>query len=384
MSSTTWTQRTSPTAGGNDTLTGDANANALTSGAGIDSLDGAGGDDTLNGGADADDLVGNAGIDTVSYNPESRDVSVTADNVADDGPDIDAGTPGIQPEGDNVHSDVESIAGGSGDDILVGGTGAGTITGNGGNDSLNGGNDVVSDVISGGSGLDTVSYAGRVAAVIVTLDGNPNDGAGGENDNVMANIERATGGSGGDTLTGNAAINILTGGGGSDTLNGDGNNDVLIGGAGADTFNGGSGTGDLADYSAAAGPVTVTIGVGAGNDGEAGDNDTVNTTVENVTGGAFADTLTGDASNNRLNGEGGVDTLNGGDGNDTLNGDLGNDTLNGGLGNDTLNGGLGGDDINGNGGNGYTTTYAGRPSAVTVTLVGGATMVRRAKATTST
>ncbi len=178
------------TAGGDDTLTGDANANALTSGAGIDSLDGAGGDDNLNGGADADDLVGNAGIDTVSYNPESRDVSVTADNVADDGPDIDAGTPGIQPEGDNVHSDVESIAGGSGDDILVGGTGAGTITGNGGNDSLNGGNDAVSDVISGGSGLDTASYAGRVAAVTVTLDGERRMTAQcGENDNVMANIE---------------------------------------------------------------------------------------------------------------------------------------------------------------------------------------------------
>ena len=85
--------------------------------------------------------------------------------------DIDTGTVGNQSEGDNVAADVESIAGGGGDDILVGGTGAGSVVGNGGNDVLNGGADTVSDTISGGSGLDTVSYAGRANSVTVTLDG---------------------------------------------------------------------------------------------------------------------------------------------------------------------------------------------------------------------
>ncbi len=121
--------------------------------------------------------------------------------------DIDNGTVGNQSEGDNVAADVESIAGGGGDDILVGGTGAGSVVGNGGNDVLNGGADTVSDTISGGSGLDTVSYAGRTNSVTVTLDGTANDGEGGENDNVLANVENATGGSGADTLTGNDSVN---------------------------------------------------------------------------------------------------------------------------------------------------------------------------------
>ena len=60
------------TAGGDDTLTGDANANVLTAGAGDDTLNGAGGDDTLVGGSGGDALNGGANVDSVSYNPESR------------------------------------------------------------------------------------------------------------------------------------------------------------------------------------------------------------------------------------------------------------------------------------------------------------------------
>jgi Ca2+-binding RTX toxin-like protein len=367
---------------GNDTLTGDAGPNTLDGDINnsVDTLNGGAGDDILLGRRGGDTLNGGADIDTVSYNPESNAVTVTAgDGIANDGVnDVDPG-PAVVPEGDNVNSDVENISGGSGSDNLTGGTGPGTISGNGGNDTLNGGADTVSDTIDGGSGLDTVSYAGRTNPVTVTLDGVANDGEGGENDNVEANIENALGGGDNDTLTGNASINRLTGGAGADTLNGGDNNDVLIGGAGGDTFNGGAGTGDLADYSAATGALTITVGVGAANDGQAAEGDTVNTTVENVTGGSFNDTITGDDSNNRLNGgvdptplandgSTGSDTLNGGLGNDTLNGSDGGDTLNGGSGSDTLNGGLGADDINGGAGGGDTTTYAGRDSGVSVNL----------------
>ena len=357
------------TAGGADTLTGDAGANKLTAGAGVDTLNGGAGDDTLNGDAGPDALNGGANTDTVSYDPESRDVSVTAGaGGADDGViDIDSGTPGNQSEGDNVNADVESIAGGGGDDILVGGTGAGTIRGNGGNDSLDGGNDTLSDVIVGNSGLDTVSYANRTADVFVTLDATANDGESGENDDVAGDIEAITGGSGDDTLTGNVGRNTLNGGAGADTLNGGDNDDTLRGGPDGDTLNGGGGAADLADYSAAAGNLTITVG-GGGLDGEAGEGDTVNTSVENVTGGAFVDTITGDASKNRLNGGDGVDILNGGLGNDTLNGQGGDDTLQGADGNDVLNGGLGSDDINGGLGTGDTTSYATRTSAVRVNV----------------
>ena len=114
--------------------------------------------------------------------------------------DIDNGTLGIQPEGDNVRSDVESIAGGGGDDILVGGTGAGSVVGNGGNDVLNGGADAPPPTRSAADPASTPSPTrARANPVTVTLDGTPNDGEGGENDNVHGQHREATGGSGGDT-----------------------------------------------------------------------------------------------------------------------------------------------------------------------------------------
>jgi Ca2+-binding RTX toxin-like protein len=360
------------TAGGEDTLTGDALANVLTAGAGDDTLNGAAGDDTLVGGSGSDALNGGANIDNVSYNPESRDVSVTAGSGAgDDGViDVDNGTPGNQSEGDTVAADVESIAGGGGDDNLVGGTGAGTIAGNGGNDVLNGGADTLSDTISGGSGLDTVSYAGRTNPVTVTLDGNNNDGETGENDNVLANVENATGGAGADSITGNDSVNRLNGGNGADDLFGGANNDVLVGGAGGDTLAGQVGTGDLADYSAEVAALTITID-GVANDAGQGDN--VTNSTENVTGGDGADMITGSDAANRLNGGAGNDTLIGGLGNDVLNGQDDDDDLRGGTGSDTLTGDtadgpFGADIINGGTGGGDTTSYAGRPAAVDVRL----------------
>ena len=76
-------------------------------------------------------LNGDGDVDLVSYNPESRAVSVTAGaGAADDGViDIDPDLVGNQGEGDTVNADVESIAGGGGADFLVGGTGPGRSPG---------------------------------------------------------------------------------------------------------------------------------------------------------------------------------------------------------------------------------------------------------------
>ncbi|MEA1832184.1 cadherin domain-containing protein [Methylobacterium durans] len=52
---------------GNDTLSGDANANRLEGGSGNDTLSGRGGDDTLVGGAGNDSIDGGEGTDTVVY-----------------------------------------------------------------------------------------------------------------------------------------------------------------------------------------------------------------------------------------------------------------------------------------------------------------------------
>ena len=140
----------------------------------------------------------------------------------------------------------------------------------------------------------------------MTLNGLADDGIGGatEGDNVGGTgntIENVIGSGFGDTITGNTLPNRLEGGAGADTLNGGDNNDTLIGGAGGDTFNGGAGTGDHVTYATAAAGVTVTIGVGA-NDGETGEGDNVQSSVERVTGSAFNDDITGSGGHNTLNG----------------------------------------------------------------------------------
>jgi len=57
-------------------------------------------------------------------------------------------------EGDNVHQDIEVVAGGSGDDRLVGSSAANDIQGGPGDDVIDGG--AGADSIAGGPGIDTV------------------------------------------------------------------------------------------------------------------------------------------------------------------------------------------------------------------------------------
>lgn len=326
-----------------DLLTGSASNNILQGGGGADTLDGAGGDDQLKGEGGADDYQGGAGTgDIVNYGAVSAPVTADIDNNADDGANCDVV---LTCEGDNIRVGVEVVVGGSGADNLSGGTGNETLKGAGGNDTING--DVGTDQLFGGTGTDTVSYAGRGVAVIITLDGVANDGVGGENDNVAPDIENALGGSGGDTITGNTGVNRLDGGPGADTLNGGNGNDTLVGpgnDAASDTYNGQGGT-DTASFAGIVPPVIVTAAGNVANDGVAGDNDNVTTTVENVNGGNGNDDITGNASANRLNGNGGDDQLTGDVGadvsNDTLNGGLGNDGLHGKGGNDVMDGGDG-------------------------------------------
>jgi Ca2+-binding RTX toxin-like protein len=120
------------------------------------------------------------------------------------------------------------------DTSLVGGAGDDRLTGGPGNDTLEG--DAGADVLSGGAGEDTATYFNSTEGVTVTLDGLPNDGAPGEGDNVMPDIENITGGPGNDTLIGNDANNVLIGGPGNDFLDGRGGTDSLDGGPGNDTL----------------------------------------------------------------------------------------------------------------------------------------------------
>ncbi len=179
------------------------------------------------------------------------------------------------------------------------------------------------------------------------------------------------GGNGDDTLIGTGLSDSLYGNAGADALQGGVGNDQLYGGSeddltfgedgddtmwadatadGADEYYGGAGA-DTLTYQKRTGALTVTIGNGLADDGEAGELDLVDFDVENVTGGAGSDTLSGTTASNVLTGGAGDDTIDGLGGDDTVSGGDGIDTLTGGSGNDSLTGGAGDDDLNSGTGN---------------------------------
>jgi Ca2+-binding RTX toxin-like protein len=381
----------------------------IDGGSGADRLAGGLGDDVLDGGPGSDELSGGGGTDWVTYHAREAGVTVAIDDVAADG---------VPGEGDNVRTDVEDVTGtryadaltgsaaanrlygAEGDDTLRGGLGGDALSGEAGADWLSGeaGDDLLlgsygddrllggdgddqllggpggladGDEISGGTGIDWVSYTDRPSAVRVSLDGVADDGKPSdherpsEHDNVWPDVEDVTGTRFGDVLTGGAGPNALfglegddtlrggagpdrlTGHGGADVLYGEGDNDVLLGldggdrlfgGDGNDTIGGGpggpadaddvSGGGgvDWVSYYGRATGVTVTLDDAAG-DGEPGEGDNVRSDVEDLTGTSFVDVLVGSASANALFGAEGDDTLTGGPGVDRLLGEAGDDTL---------------------------------------------------------
>jgi uncharacterized delta-60 repeat protein len=235
---------------GNDTIAGGELNDTIVGGDGNDRMFG-------NGGADV--FFGGAGTDIVAYDIRTNSVNLSIDDVANDG---EAG------ENDNIHSTVEQIRGGKGNDTLTGSDGINTLYGGAGNDKLFGmggddalfgeaDNDVLdggtgSDFISGGSGSqDEVTYASRTEDISVTLDGVANDANEFQQtlvvDNVKPDIEIVTGGSGNDLLVSGNQASTLRGGGGKDTLIGGGGADRLEGGAGNDTLRARDGIADVLD-----------------------------------------------------------------------------------------------------------------------------------------
>jgi hypothetical protein len=101
------------------------------------------------------------------------------------------------------------------------------------------------DIVTGGAGIDVVTYSDRfgigapgAAGVNVSLDGQANDGdpqidppdsaAAGEGDNIGADVEDVIGTKREDHLVGSNAGNVLTGGEGVDTLVGNAGEDTLL------------------------------------------------------------------------------------------------------------------------------------------------------------
>ncbi len=336
---------------GDDTLIGDAFANVLDGGDGVDETDYTAfsapismalvdniafvQEYELTIGVVVDTLLNievinlGSGNDTLTLNQNLTGFS----NVIDGGGGTDLITLIASGEVRNIDLTTtfvgfENVLGSSNDENVTGGTGANNLQGFGGNDTLIGGGGA--DTLIGGSGEDSLE-AGPDAA---TLRG-------------QANADTLMGGDGADDMSGGEGVDSLSGGDEADTLRGQGDgdsidggdgSDVITGGAGADSIDGGAGDDDIIGQGQGD-----TINGGAGNDTVLGGsgNDLINGGEDNddLSGSGNNDTLNGDDGNDLLSGAAGLDELNGGSGDDTLNSGSGADTLDGGAGNDRMNGG---------------------------------------------
>ena len=184
-----------------DTITGDGNANVLNGGAGNDTIVGGAGNDTLLGGAGNDSLDGGTGTNTADFSTAGSGVTV----------DLSAGT--ASGDGSDTLTNIQNVTGSSHDDTIVSNSG--------------------SNVLDGGAGNDTVSYASAASGVTVNLS---TGSATGDGTDTLSHFENVTGSSHDDTITGDSNVNTLSGGSGNDTITGGGGADDLYGGSGADSF----------------------------------------------------------------------------------------------------------------------------------------------------
>ena len=218
----------------------------------------------------------------------------------------------------------DTLDGGAGDDVLLGGVGDDTLTGGAGADQLLGGVgddllyvDAADTVVEGGSGVDTVRVQGAVGVVL---------------DLAEAEVEIVYGGAGGDRLLSTGGVSVtMDGGAGDDILLGGSGDDTLRGGVGSDVLDGGSGDdclimdgedngafidgGDGYDRVQVEGNLGVILDLGTAH-------------VEHFTGGAGADQVfnSGSADTTVLAGAG-DDVVHSGAGADVLDGGSGSDIL---------------------------------------------------------
>ncbi|MFJ4196620.1 beta strand repeat-containing protein [Pseudomonas sp. NPDC089534] len=320
-------ERLTYTGSGNFTGRGNAGDNIITGGAG---------NDVLIGGAGADRLIGGAGIDTVSYEDIVSGVGVTVN--------LKTGVHTGIATGDTF-SGIEAFRGSSFADNFVADESATTF--------------------DGGTGVDTLSFAGSAQGVSLTVANNAGSGLGGDaQGDLFSNIEgfygsafddvftvtagttTFSGGAGNDVyvINGNGTSSVIESAGGGDdevrtnlasltlsaeverlTYTGTGNftgrgnasdniitggagNDLLMGGAGGDRFIGGAGT-DVASYEDST--VTgVTVNLKTGVHGGIAAGDTF-TDIEIIRGSKFGDTFVSGLEAHNFDGGiiGGVDTV---------------------------------------------------------------------------
>jgi Ca2+-binding RTX toxin-like protein len=291
---------------GADVSTGGAGNDRIENGEGNDTTSGGDGDDSF-AGADApdgaDSFSGGPGVDSMDLRNRSGGLSISFDDVANDG----EGCPATC-EGDNYGSDVENVSSGSGNDVVSGNPAMNSIDTESGNDTVDGG---------------------------------------GGNDYIQA-------GDGDDSLGGGDGDDVLDAGDGTDTDDGGPGDDYInteFDDTGSDSYGGGAGFDEIGGGGSFRTPITIdTDGVaddGFVDPGFTAAKDNVLADIEGLDGGEGDDILTGNDADNEIEGGGGNDVISSGGGSDTIEGERGDDTINGGADSDTLDGGGGVDTLNG-------------------------------------
>jgi Ca2+-binding RTX toxin-like protein len=230
------------------------------------------------------------------------------------------------------------------------------------------------EVITGGDGLDKLSFEGGTKGIRIDLSkGTLTDSSGNKetvsgieivigtefNDTIIGSggTDYLVGGAGNDRIIAGAGEDEVYGGEGADTINAGDGSDYIVGGAGNDQINGGKGF-DTLDYSDEGGAFGIDIHLGKSTGKDTwGDTDRISN-VESIKGTELADKIIGNSANNWFRGGAGDDTLEGGTGDDVLWAGFGNDRVLGGNNNDVIVGGRGDDFLDG--GKGVDTLdYAG-------------------------
>lgn len=343
---------------GNDNLYALGGNDVMNANAGNDSLDGGSGNDTMSGGAGSDTYdVRNSGdlVRETDTDPQTGGFDLVRSFLTG------YTLPGNVEYGRIMSTGTARLTGNTLDNLLFAAAG--------------------NNVLAGGAGQDTVSYATATAAVTVSLAKTSAQSTGGSASDTLSSIENLIGSRYADRLTGSAGANRLDGGAGNDTLTGGLGDDtyvvrqtgdlvretssgggtdlvltalasytltanvengqitssgtanltgntldnLLYAGAGSNVLNGGSGS-DTVSYVDASAGVTVSLALSAAQATGGSGSDTL-LSVENLTGSDYNDTLTGDAGTNLLAGGAGADSLIGGTGLDTLQGGTDNDVF---------------------------------------------------------